>query len=275
VVWLREELQEGSQGQGWMGASPVLLVARGRTSLVIDGLHFRMSPSAVKYRTALAMMEVSLLRTTNCSFAIPLPHSSHHLGSLPAILWLENCVLLNTAAKVEDEMIRFLSGAGRDHSAMLCSVRNCLVNGSAIGHRVATSSAERKLWLSLHNNTFAGQIGNMSHTGALTTECWENLIVAQEAVFRFQDDSLWRSAVKLGDRNSLWIGARPLTEKERGDFTNSLLPGPALKLPPAFEAATPRDPLRAFRPKKTAVTAADGVNVGVRFDYLPDVPPES
>jgi serine/threonine protein kinase len=276
VVMLSEEKQEGTASSTWMGNWAVFLAARNRTALILDGLHFRMPPSSTaRHRTALATQEVSLLRTSNCSFVVPLPNPAQYLGTLPAVLWLENSVFYNSAAKIEEELVQVRSSSGSDQRALLWSSRNCLFYGDALGYHATSTQPERKLLLSLQGNTFVGRIAHLKQTGALTTDCSENLAMAPEAVFKFEDDNIWRAATKRGDRNALWIGLRALTDQERTQFTNSLLPGPPLRIQPTFETSgVSRDPLRQFRPKKTGVLAADGADVGVRFDYLPEIPPE-
>jgi hypothetical protein len=277
LVLLRDEVQEGvATNQGLWSGWLVFVIAQNRTALQIDGLHFRLIPSAAQIqRTAMALQSIGLIRISNCSFSVPLPTPAHYIYGVPAVVWLENNAYRNSAAKNEGELVRLDTSPHFDQATVLCAFRNCLFNGNAFAHRSGNAGRRLKIHLALHGNTCLGRVAEMTQMGTLAAHASENLVVSPEAVFKFDDDAVWRSAMKEGDRNALWIAGLALTEQQRTEFSNVLLPGPALKTRPTFETtATARDPLRLFHLRRSTVNAADGSPVGVRFEYLPDMPPE-
>ncbi len=277
LVILRDDVQEGpATNTQWLGGWLMFVAAQNRTSLQIDGLHFRLAASPAQIsRTVLAVNTVGLLRTSNCSFTVPLPMPAQYIMNLPPVFWSENCAYLSTAGKNDVEMLRLDSSSYGGGGAMLWSVRNCLFNGHAFAHRSGNPQNRKKINLVLHGNTFLGRVAELLNGPTLASYCSENLVYSPDAVLKFDDDGIWRTAVKQGDRNALWIGTRTLTDAERSESAHSLLPGPVLKTQPVFETTTAaRDPLRPFHVRRATVTAADGAAVGVRFDYLPELPPQ-
>ncbi len=106
-----------------------------------------------------------------------------------------------------------------------------------------------------------------------------NLVIAADAgkLAECNQPSLIPFVTIAGTDNLITWSGRLLTETERLQEVNAIFPGPDVKSRPVPEgSSTAKDPYRQFRLKKgqpASSMAADGGEVGARFEYLPDLPP--
>jgi hypothetical protein len=106
-----------------------------------------------------------------------------------------------------------------------------------------------------------------------------NLVIGADAgkLAECNQPSLIPFVTIAGTDNLITWSGRLLTETERLQEVNAIFPGPDVKSRPVPEgSSTAKDPYRQFRLKKgqpASSMAADGGEVGARFEYLPDLPP--
>jgi hypothetical protein len=158
--------------------------------------------------------------------------------------------------------------------------RNCL----SVGHFLAfTTYAEREkvsdLMLS-HCSVFGQALDVKLYNEAdfASIRATRNLVVQTGAgtfVTLEPTASMPRVSVRGADNVIAWSN-RPVPDAERNSGTNAIFPGPKLTSAPVPEGtSTARDVYRPFRLKKgqpAATMAGDGGPVGVRFEYLPEIP---
>jgi serine/threonine protein kinase len=261
------------------GADTLCLFAVGnRRGFHVDGISFRVATVAA--RTMLTFSTgLDDFRFTNCPvFSTPARCYTHFFLSALASGWFENNAYVSSQPMAATIYVFSNGNADNPYSHTSLAVRNCLVTNAAavVVHR-HHAHTPRPMSLVLHGDTFLGTVVDFQAARNIYLVSEENLVISTGAPFQFDDLAVLRDTFTTGSLNALWAGTRPFTPLERGEGVNALLPGPVLSAAPQPEGpAAARDPLRPYRlkrPQQAATMAGDGGTVGVRFEYLPDLPP--
>ncbi|HUG69377.1 MAG TPA: protein kinase [Pirellulaceae bacterium] len=294
VIVLRDDVQEGVfptyhpaiEGQ-------LFLLASGSAFLGLDGLHFRVV-SGAKTMRAIVFTDADKFRSTNCSYVDTSPGLAAKPGCYdPAWFahlsgdssgWLENNFLFRNEGTVKvDQQATDMDTPAFVHARpqyRSLLFRNCLFNNMGRYALAVGGGNPAKTSRAIHVDS-CSVLGPLVYIVPkedlpLMMHCSNNFVMTTSAVIKFQDLSAIRGVSASGSNNALWLGQRPLTEEERVGDVNAFLPGPRLQSVPMPEGrSTPKDIYGGYRLKKgqpAAKMATDGAPVGVRFEYMPDVP---
>lgn len=255
IVWLKTAAQSGKV------PIDIRLVSG---SISVEGIHFRIVADKSRRAYVTSGNEQNWLRCVGCTI---LGFDSGHVALVPAMVWLENNVYDGVAI----------------HSHAMSSfvvIANCLTKGTLVGHVGVDGNAD--LMMLTSSNTLAGsmlaaQAGGEGLNNTFSILADDNIVVATGSPFSNSGPfSYFADAKRAGSNNALWVGGSRIGQTDRMSGVNGLLPGPALSARPIFEGpGSAKDPYRQWRLRKgqpAATMARDGGPVGVRFEYLPDLP---
>lgn len=257
-----------------------LIASRNRGFLEIDGWHVQVRAASSLQHCVLYSIYPRWYRCSNCTFLMTLSDPLTP-GNKPAEFtvhgtprsygsshqWVENNLYL--AAGVSTTYLRY------GDAAPYTLVRNCLFDDRMFHG----GDNPRPLFLEMRANSVFGDMWTIGKCGPLWVRAEDNfLLPTQQSILTVEDAGVLRGATHSGSNNAIWSGTAPLTPQEREAGANALFAGPLLKAPPVPDGpGSPRDPLQKYRLKKgqpAASMARDGGTVGVRFEYLPTLPPE-
>ena len=281
LIILRDDVQVAPWRADDENPRLVLLSADRAGALCLDGLHLLAETSVAKMRVLTGFHDLSYMRCTNCTFRLPVPGNkltgslAHRFEDGNSVAWLENNFYFN-GPRPALPLIEIRSPASHSISVTLT---NCLCIAEPIlALEGAANAADPVSPLRLQGNTLLGQVLESNNAVRTAWDITDNLVLSSGAVVVFHPAEKVRDIVHAGSRNALWVGAQPLNESDRLAGVNGLFPGPALETAPQLFGgeSLSKDPWRPYRLKKgstLSTLASDGGPVGVRIEYLPDLPP--
>ncbi len=279
-VVILDERKQRSLGR----RSLVLFYVASAQAFSVEGIHFHLvqpkeSRAGIAFETG-----NRFCRWTNCSFSqandgvqdiynwVTVKPRFHAIFGT-SVVWLEN----------NSYNANFGNGAnlGAQGPGYL-SIRNCLSVGPFLSLSTY-AEANKESVLVLSDCSVFGQalfLNVYDPMHAIRVRCQRNLVVQTGGgTFVSLEPSASSSRVNYdGLDNCISWSDRivPAAERDRG--LNAMLPGSTLSSLPLPEGSTlARDLYRPFRLKKgqpAAKMAPDGGPVGVRFEYLPELPPQ-
>lgn len=262
-------------------AAPLFLFNVTNASLELEGLHFAFN-TGVRQCRLIQHNDAGAIRVSQCSLRDPYQervtpsdsranHSAILHTSIGRLWWESNVVLrrngtLNTThygghyTLARNCLVEgtFLDIPQRTQSPRPLRVVHCSILGGAA---VTTYGIGRLRETEVSDSLVAGEcLVTCNYAGDLSNLLWKgknNVLVASKAFLEAQGEEL-----------RTWEDWRKQWGREGSIGEVSLMP--------QFEgASSPKDPYRSYRLKKNhpgARMASDGGPVGVRFEYLPDLP---
>lgn len=245
VVILDESVQQGALPAPTPRERSVLLLnlTKGRT-LQLEGLHFRFNTAAETRRAVVFGTDVAFLRCSNCTFFDASPGRGEQTNGGGTDFFAHGMAgRVPCSFWLENN---FYWGVRQESCSLdvksasfaFVHVKNCVCVGGFLRRWDGPSNLE------LESNTFLGPAFSVFQNATLSfVTCDENIVLVPPGI----------------------------------SMTNVVpMPVPPMNVAPSFEGiGTSKDPYRQYRLRKgqpAATAAADGGPIGVRIEYLPDMP---